>query len=78
MNAAKWMGAVLVVLGALVAPFLYWVHGNIALFALLISVVGFLLIFAARDRRAGAGAMGTTGLNPSGESRFLCLALARA
>jgi len=46
MNAAKWIGAVLVVLGALVAPFLYWVHGNIALFALLISVVGFVLIFA--------------------------------
>lgn len=66
MNAAKWIGAVLVVVGALVAPFLYWVHGNIALFGLLISVLGFVLIFASRDRRAGAGAMGTTGLNASG------------
>jgi hypothetical protein len=66
MNAAKLIGAVLVVLGVLVAPFLYWVHGNIALFALLISVVGFVLIFASRDRHAGAAAMGTTGLNSSG------------
>jgi hypothetical protein len=66
MNAAKWIGAVLVIAGALVAPFLYWLHGNIALFALLISVVGFVLLFASRDRRAGAGAMGTTGLNSSG------------
>lgn len=66
MNAAKWIGAVLVVVGALVTPFVYWVHGNIALFALLISAVGFVLIFAARDRRASAGAMRTTGLNSSG------------
>jgi hypothetical protein len=61
MNAGKWIGVVLIALGMVLVPFLYSLHGKLATLALVISVVGFILVFISRDRRTGAAAMGTTG-----------------
>ena len=68
MNAGKWIGVGLIALGMVLVPLLYGTHGKLAALALIASVIGFLLVFLSRDRRASAAAMGTTGPESSGDA----------
>jgi hypothetical protein len=66
-NAGKWIGVGLIALGMVLVPLLYSAHGKLAALALVMSAVGFLLVFLSHDRKASAAAMGTTGPESSGD-----------